>query len=58
MDFEKHYEPMLRNFFGCPAPTKNDPVIQTVQCLAGASFIDGRSWKKAREAAKRLFQLR
>lgn len=58
--FHKPYDKFLRSFIGCPAITpekmKADS-MELVECEASLSVMDFKSFERAREAAKKLFDL-
>ncbi len=54
-EFDHTYEPVVRAYFGCPP----DGFIADprTECKPALGKLDRRGWEKAREAAKRLFDL-
>ena len=52
LQFHKAYDPLFRHYCGC-----SDRATDPEQCT-GHGFIDYAGYKKARERAKKLFDLR
>jgi hypothetical protein len=57
IEFDKHWGEFLRKEFGCPVPDK-ETLYTYQQCKPGIGEVDREEFNKARELAKKVFELK
>lgn len=55
LEFYSHFDSYTRILFGCPV---DNPTFEPNECKINQGRIDYKEYRKAREAAKKLFELK